>query len=105
MLKIGDKVKMTKKGFKFYANLDIQFDMGSVGRKMDEKHFTQAVCEQFAIHGVGTVKKFNESGEPYIRWDFAIDGMEYHYTHYFENKDIRKLTMLEKIMLFLKGSC
>jgi hypothetical protein len=105
MLKIGDKVKMTPQGFKFYANLDIQFDMCSVGEKMDERHFTQAVCEQFAIHGVGVVKKFNKEQNPYIRWDFAIDGMKYHYTHYFQNKDVRKLTLLEKIMIFLKGSC
>ena len=53
MLKIGDKVKMTPRGFKFYSNVDIAFQMYSVGGLMESKHFTSAICEQFAIHGVG----------------------------------------------------
>ena len=100
-LKIGDKVKMTPRGFKFYSNLDIQFVMVSVGSKVDKKHFTEAICEQFAIHGIGIVKKFNSEGEPYIRWDFSIDGLEYHYSSYFDKKDIRKLTFLEKLKRML----
>lgn len=102
MLKIGDKVKMTPRGFKFYANLDIQFHMSSVSGKVDEKHFTQAVCEQFAIHGIGIVQKLNASGEPYIRWEFSIDGINYHYSHYFGNKDIKKINLLDKIKFFLR---
>jgi hypothetical protein len=100
-LKIGDKVKMTPRGFKFYANLDTSFDMGSVAGSMNSQQFTQAICEQFAIHGVGVVKKFNTEGEPYIRWEFSIDGMNYHYSHYFDKKDIRKLTLLEKLKRIL----
>lgn len=102
-LKIGDKVKMTPRGFKFYSNLDIQFVMVSVGSKVDEKHFTEAICEQFAIHGIGVIKKFNTEGEPYIRWDFSIDGLEYHYSAYFGSKDVRKLNLLERLIEKLKG--
>lgn len=101
-LRVGDKVKMTKRGFQFYANVDIQFAMSSVGRKMDYKHFTQAICEQFAIHGVGVVKKFNSQGEPYIRWEFSLNGMRYYYSHYFEEKNVQKLTLLDKLRLKLR---
>lgn len=103
MLKIGDKVKMTKRGFKFYANVDISFETNSVGGSMDEQRFTSAVCEQFAIHGVGTIKQFTDEGTPYIRWDFSINGMKYHYHHYFDKRDIKKLSFLDKIIFKLKG--
>ena len=103
MLKIGDKVKMTPRGFKFYSNVDIQFDMSSIGRKMDAEHFTQAICEQFAIHGVGTVKKFNELGDPYIRWEYRLDGIRYHYEHYFETSNVKKLSFLDKIIFKFQG--
>lgn len=67
MLKIGDKVKMTPRGFRFYSNVDIAFDMNSVAGLMRQENFTSAVCEQFAIHGVGTVQRFNDEGSPYVR--------------------------------------
>lgn len=102
-LKIGDKVKMTPRGFKFYSNVDIQFDMSNVGGKMDYNHFTRAVCEQFAIHGVGTVKKFNESGEPYIRWEYHLDGIRYHYEHYIETSDVKKLSFIDKFIFKIQG--
>jgi hypothetical protein len=101
MLKIGDKVKMTKRGFIFYANVDTSFDMFSVGGKMSHENYTSAICQQFAIHGVGTIKRFNDEGSPLVRWEFSIDGMEYHYSHYFDKKDIRKLTLLEKLKRIL----
>lgn len=103
MLKVGDKVKMTPRGFKFYSNLDIQFFMVSIGGKVDEKHFTEAICEQFAIHGVGIVKKFNDEGSPYVRWENSLDGIKYYYTHYYDKRDVAKLTLLDKIKTFLKG--
>jgi hypothetical protein len=103
-LKIGDKVKMTKKGFKFYSNIDIAFDMGSVGGKMDEDQFTSTVCELFAIHGVGVVKKFNHCGEAFVKWKFSLDGVNYHYSHYFEATNIKKLSVLENLIFKFKGS-
>ena len=102
MLKIGDKVKMTKRGFKFYGNVNIAFDMMSVGGVMDSEHFTHAICSQFAIHGIGTVNKLNVNGTPLIRWDFSINGMKYHYSDYFEINDIRKLNFLDKLHLKLR---
>jgi hypothetical protein len=68
MLKVGDKVKMTKEGFQFYANIEQSFRSHSVGMSMDLSHFTQSTCELFAIHGVGTIRKLRESGILYIRW-------------------------------------
>jgi hypothetical protein len=102
-LKIGDKVKMTQRGFRYYSNIDNAFDSHCVGRSMDSKHFTSAVCELFAIHGVGTVESFGIFKQPYIRWDYSLDGIKYHYTHYFDLKDIRKLTSLERVAEKLKG--
>jgi hypothetical protein len=103
MLKIGDKVKMTPRGFKYHSNLDKAFDVHSVGKTMEQKHFTRCVCELFAIHGVGTIRKFNFLGEPEIRWEYSLDGVKYHYIHYYELKDVKKLNILDKIKLFLKG--
>jgi hypothetical protein len=103
-LKIGDKVRMTRKGFKFHSNLNISFEMHSVCLSMEHKHFTSAVCELFAIHGVGTIKGFNDYGDPYIRWDFRMDGIKYHYEHYFDSSDIKKLTLLDEIIFKLKGA-
>jgi hypothetical protein len=101
-LKIGDKVKMTKRGFKYHSNLDIAFDMFSVARIMTQKHFTSCVCELFAIHGIGTVKGFNDVGVPYIRWEHSIDGTHYYYTHYYDTKNVKKLNLLDKAKLFLQ---
>lgn len=102
-LKIGDKVRMTKKGFKFYSNIDIQFEMNSVGLLMERKHFTTAACELFAIHGIGTVKRFNDEGLPYIRWEYRLDGIKYHYQHYFQLNDVNKLNLLDKLIFKIQG--
>jgi hypothetical protein len=101
-LKIGDKVKMTKRGFKFYGNTFILFDVSQVGGKMEYKHFEAALCESKAIHGVGTVKRFNHEGEPYVLWENSLDGINYFYTHYFEIKDIRKLNLIDRLKAKLK---
>lgn len=101
-LKIGDKVKMTPKGFKFYSNIDIQFDMGSVARLMERKHFTITACQLFAIHGIGVVKKFNDEGDPYIRWEFSFDGISYHYEHYFDLKDVKRLSFLDRLIFNIR---
>ena len=102
-LKIGDKVKMTKRGFRFYSNVNIQFDMSNVGGKMNAEQFTMAVCELFAIHGVGTVKRFNDFDDPYIVFKHSLDGVKYKYTHYFDKKDIKKLSFIDKIIFAFKG--
>jgi hypothetical protein len=101
-LKVGDKVKMTPRGFKYYSNLFRAFDMFSVARVMKQEHFTSCICELFAIHGVGTVKRFNSYGDPFIRWEYSINGMHFHYSHYYDLKDVKKLNLLEKAKLFLQ---
>jgi hypothetical protein len=102
-LKIGDKVKMTNRGFKFYGNVNIQFDMFNVGGKMEYKHFESALCKSKAIHGIGTIKRFNTEGDPYVRWENSLDGINYFYTHYFDKRDVAKLTLLDKIKLKLRS--
>jgi hypothetical protein len=104
MLKIGDKVKMTKKGFKFYADVEKSFQCHSVGGSMKSKHFTQSVCELFAIHGVGTIVNYiPESDTLKIRWNYKIDGLNIFYTHYYEYKDIKKLSLFDKIKFKIQG--
>jgi hypothetical protein len=103
MLKIGDKVKMTPRGFRFYSNIDNAFDSHCVGGSMDSQHFTSAVCELFAIHGVGTIKLFNDVGTPYVRFENSLDGINYFYEHYYNPKDVKKLSLLDKLMFILKG--
>ena len=102
-LKIGDRVKMTKKGFKFYGNTRIIFDVNQVGEKMEYKHFESALCEAKAIHGIGTVKRFNDLNEPYVLWENSLDGIRYFYTHYFELKDVRKLNFFDRLKAKLKS--
>lgn len=102
-LKIGDKVKMTPRGFKFYADLDTAFRMHSCAGSMEHKDFTPAVCEQLAIHGVGTIQAFNKEGDPNVRWEFRTNGMRYHYSHYFDVKDIVKLTFFDKLCLKIRN--
>jgi hypothetical protein len=103
MLKIGDKVKMTKRGFQFYSNIDTTFDMHSVAGAMEDRHFTGAVCELFAIHGVGVVKKFNNEGSPFVKWEFNLDGVHYFYSHYYDLRDVKKLSFLDKLIFKLQG--
>ena len=102
-LKIGDKVKMTKRGFKFYGNVSKQFTMFYVGGKMEYEHFESAMCESKAIHGIGTIKRFNTEGDPYVRWENSLDGIKYHYTHYFDKRDVAKLTLLDKLKFKLRS--
>lgn len=102
-LKIGDKVRMTDYGFRFYSDLDKSFEMSTIGLMMNHKHFTQTVCELFAVHGVGVVKKLNDDGDPYIRWEYRLDGVKYHYENYYDIDSIRKLTLLDKLIFKLQG--
>lgn len=103
MLKIGDKVRMTKRGFRFYSNLDYAFRTGSVGFHMSEENFISCVCELFAIHGVGVVKKIDEYGVAYVKWTCRLDGVKYFYTHYYETKDLKKINLLDKIIFKIQG--
>jgi hypothetical protein len=103
-LKIGDKVKMTKRGFKFYSDVEKSFQCHSVGRLMNSEHFTRSVCELFAIHGVGTVTNYiPESGIFEVRWNYKIDGIKIFYTHYYESKDIKKLNLFDKLKFKIQG--
>ena len=97
-LKIGDKVKMTKRGFKFYADVEKSFECHSVSGSMEEDNFTQSVCELFAIHGVGTIINYiPECGTLKIRWNYRIDGLNIFFTHYYDSEDIKKLSLFDKI--------
>jgi len=100
--KIGDKVKMTKRGFKFYSNLDISYSMYSKGGILKRDSYIKSITELFSIHGVGTVLKFNSEGDPYIRWEYSLDGIYYFYEAYYERLDIRKLNKLEQFHLKIK---
>lgn len=101
-LRVGDKVKMTKRGFQFYANVDTIFEMHSFGEVLNSEHFTSAVCSLFAVHGVGTVQYLSEYGDPNIRWELSINGMRYYYSHYFDERDVQKLTLLDKLCFKLR---
>ena len=102
--KIGDKVKMTKKGFKFYSNLDISYSMYSKGGILERDSYIQSITELFSIHGVGTVVRFNSEGELYIRWNYSLDGVFYFHHGYYETKDVKKLNFLDKLIFKLKGT-
>jgi hypothetical protein len=101
-LKIGDKVKMTPRGFRFYSNIDSIFVVHSVGGVLDNKHFTSAVCSLFAVHGVGTILKISDDNI-YVKFENSLDGVGYFYTHYYDPKDIKKLSLLDKLIFKLKG--
>ena len=100
---LGDRVKMAKKGFKFYSNVDKQFDSHSVSNKMDSEHFTMCVCALFSVHGIGTVKHFNDEGDPYISWKYKLDGVYYYYEHFYDKKDVTKLSILDRIIFKIQG--
>lgn len=101
-LKIGDKVKMTPRGFKFYSDIDLAFEGHSIAGRMESEHFTKAVCELFAIHGIGTVKEFSDGGIPYIVFTHSLDGIKYKYSQYLDEKDVKKISFLDKIIFKIK---
>jgi hypothetical protein len=102
--KVGDKVIMSKKGFKYYSDITKQFEASTVCGVINElSHFEQAVCCLFSIHGIGTIKKINEYGVLYIKWEYKLDGIKYHYTHYFENGDIKKISFLDRLKFKIRG--
>lgn len=103
MLKIGDKVKMTKRGFNFYSNLNYAFSLNSICGSMSKKHFEESVCELLSIHGIGTVKKFNSSGDPYIEFKYRLDGVKYFSGHYYELKDVKKLSFIDRLIFKIQG--
>lgn len=102
-LKIGDKVKMNKHGFRFYSNLNRTCEAFNKGGSFDFDSFKHAACELFAIHGVGKVIKFNSEGEPFIKWAFRLDGVKYHCSAYYGKEDVDKLSFLDKIKFKLQG--
>jgi hypothetical protein len=102
-LKIGDKVIMNKHGFHFYHNPDIQFEMNNVRGEVNRKHFLSAFIEALALTGVGTIKRFNSEGSPYIRWECKMNGMYFYHEHYFESESIQRIGLLQRLRLKLKA--
>lgn len=101
-LKIGDKVIMNENGFHFYHNPSIQLDMGKVGGGVSDDYFTETFVESLAILGVGTIKRFNDSGDPYIRWENKMNGMFFHREHFFDKESVTKIGLFLKLKLAIK---
>jgi hypothetical protein len=102
-LKIGDKVIMSKEGFHFHHNPDIQFDMCALSGSVKKDVFISFHSEILSLLGIGTVKRFNSSGEPYIRWENKMNGMYFFYEHYFEHESIHKIGLFQRLRLKLKA--
>lgn len=102
MLKIGDKVRMTPRGFRFHSNLDISFECGSCDSKMNHLQFIKTTCELFSIHGVGEVKKFSSEGDPFIKFEYTLDGIKYYHSAYYVRGVIKKLSLIDRIKFFMK---
>jgi len=95
-LKIGDKVKLSKEGQDFNADLSEIFISNCIGGKLSVRHFESAVCSLFAVHGVGVIKGFNDDEDPKVRWELHINGMFYYYTHFYGQEDLQRLSLLDR---------
>jgi hypothetical protein len=95
-LKVGDKVKMTPEGFRFYSNLNTAYHSAAAKGNLSSEAFVKAVCELFAVRGTGVIIKFSTIGEPYIKWTFRDNGTFFHRSHFYEVSHVRKLTVLER---------
>jgi hypothetical protein len=103
MLKKGDLVLMTNKGFAYYGNLDKRFHSHQIDGKLSFEHFENLMCDFMAVQGVGEVRDFNTDGAPLIRWRNSVKGIYYFHSFYYEAKDVRKLTFFEKLKYKLLG--
>lgn len=102
-LKIGDIVKMNKHGFSYYSNLDRTVDAFTIAGVANSDSFMHAICEQFAIHGVGKIIRFNSEGDPFISWKFRLDGVRYRCSAYYGKEDVDKLSFFDKVKFKLQG--
>jgi hypothetical protein len=102
MFKVGDKVKMTKRGLEYYANPNQAFRSNSVKQLVNKKQFESAVCELFAVRGIGEVVDTTFES-PKIKWTLRLNGMYFYYTHYFDFADFKKASLLDRIIVRIKG--
>lgn len=100
---------MTKEGFAYHHNPARTFEAFSLpfldGRIITDENFTTSFCETLAIMGTGKVLiSKTECGETShkVRWKFKHAGMFFYYTMWYEEKDIRPLTLVERILLYFK---
>lgn len=103
-MKKGTLVKMTKEGFAFHHNPDRVFDAYCLRDVITYKHYSESFCETLAIMGTGKVL-FSKTveGETIhkVKWELKHNGMYFYYTMWYDLKDIRKLSLLERIKEFL----
>ena len=102
-------VKMTKEGFAYHHNPKLAFEAFSLfapeKRVITEEHFTQTFCETLAIMGTGKVllsKTEDKETIHKVRWKNSHNGMYFYYTMWYGEKDIRPLTLVERILLYFK---
>ena len=95
-MKINDRVKMTDRGFHFYHNIDDMFDGSQLRGNVDAKSFESVVCESLAILGTGKVV-IVEPTQVKVRWSFNNASMNFYYTMWYDLKDVRKLSLFERI--------
>jgi hypothetical protein len=99
-MKKGTLVKMTDRGFHFYHNIDDAFDGWQLRGEVNASSFEQMLCESLAILGTGKVI-IVESDQVKVCWKFNNAGMYFHYTMWYDLRDVRKLSLLERIKEFL----
>ena len=99
-MKKGTLVKMTKHGFDFYHNPVHTFDGSQLRGNIDFKSYEERFCEIFALMGTGKVLII-EPTQVKVKWKFKHKGMYFYSTMWYENKDIRELTLFEKILNFI----
>jgi hypothetical protein len=98
-------VKMTKEGFAFHHNPDRMFDAHNVQGVVKYKHYRESFCETLAIMGTGKVllsKTEDKETIHKVRWKFKHAGMFFYYTMWYGERDIRPLTLVERILLYFK---
>lgn len=100
---------MTKEGFAFHHNPDRMFDAFCLssenGRIITNKNFTTVLCETLAIMGTGKILLSKTEGKETthkVHWKFKHNGMFFYYTSLYDDKDVRPLTLFEKILLYFK---
>ena len=100
MLKIGDKIKMNKAGV-LNHNPDNMFDAHNVGGVISEKHLKQLLCEFIAIQGIGEIKEV-KSDCVRVKFKNNLNGHYFYFTMWYEVEHLKKLTILDKIVLKLR---
>ena len=100
-LKIGDKVKMNKKGIIYY-NPDNMFDAHSVRQLLNACNYEQLLCEFMSVQNVGEVKELNEQAIR-VRFQNSVNGRYFFFTMWYEPSHLSKLTFFQKLKYELFG--